>query len=128
MTETFAFRFDRRYAPLLRMFGATPQRCSLIIDDDRLAVRFGWFTLVTPRSNIASAEVTGPHQALKALGVRTSLSDRGLTFGSSADRTTCIRFHEPVRIRPVDVVAHPGLTVSVDRPDALATLLNKSTR
>lgn len=124
MTETFSFRFDDRYALLLLPFGATPARCSLTVDDTWLVARFGWFTLKTPRSNVAGAEVTGPHQPVKALGVRMSLSDRGLTFGSSAQRTTCIRFHEPVRVRPVDVAGHPGLTVSVDRPEQLAALLN----
>jgi hypothetical protein len=124
MTTTFSFRFDERYAGLFRLGGITPARARLTVDDERLFVRFGIFTLETPRSNIAESSVTGPHQPLRALGVRTSVSDRGLTFGTSAERMTCIRFHEPVRIKPFDLVAHPGLSVSVDRPDALAALLN----
>ncbi len=80
--------------------------------------------LTTPRSNIRGATVTGPHRPLKAIGIRTSLTDRGLTFGSAAARTTCIEFHEPVRAEPFDIVRHPGLTVSVDDSDGLAALLN----
>ena len=125
MTHTFSFAFDRRYAPLLLLWGGvTPKRAQLTLDDQQLHVQFGMFSLTTPRSNIASAQVTGPHNPVKAIGVRLSLSDRGLTFGSSVERTTCIEFHEPVRIQPLDVTAHPGLTVSVDRPDELAALLN----
>lgn len=124
MAAQFLFRFDRRYALLLRAFGAGPSSCSLTVDDDWLSVRFGWFHLVTPRTNVTSAEVTGPHPPLKALGIRTSLVDRGLTFATSAARTTCIHFRRPVRIRPFDFVDHPALTVSVDRPEELAAVLN----
>lgn len=125
MPETFSFAFDRRYQPLLAVAGITPARAELTVDDAELRVRFGLLTLTTPRSNIASAQVTGPHTPLRAIGVRMSLTDRGLTFGSSVRRTTCILFHEPVRTRPFDITDHPGLTVSVDRPDELAALLNR---
>jgi hypothetical protein len=125
MTQTFSFTFDRRFAPLLLLWGGvTPQRAQVTVDDDQLHVQFGVFSLTTARSNIASAQVTGPHKPIKAIGIRTSLSDRGLTFGSAVDRTTCIEFHEPVRAQPLDIASHPGLTVSVDRPDELAALLN----
>ena len=125
MPHTFAFDFDPHYRPLLGLWGgATPARSQLTVDDEELRVRFGVFTLVTPRSNVASAQVTGPHKPLRAIGIRTSLSDRGLTFGSNAQRMTCIQFHTPVRIRPLDIAGHPGLSVSVDRPDELAALLN----
>ncbi|MPZ73818.1 MAG: hypothetical protein GEU74_11405 [Nitriliruptorales bacterium] len=124
MPETFAFAFDRVYQPLLALAGIFPGRADVMVDDDELRVRFGMLTLTTPRSNIASAQVTGPHNPLKAIGVRTSFTDRGLTFGSSAGRTTCILFQQPVRTRPFDVARHPGLTVSVERPDDLAALLN----
>ena len=124
MTTTFSFRFDDRYSGLFRLGGITPARARLTVDDEHLSARFGIFTLRTPLSNIAEASVTGPHQPLRALGVRTSLTDRGLTFGTSVERMTCIRFHTPVRIKPFDVMAHPGLSVSVDHPEQLAALLN----
>ena len=124
MPQTFAFVFDPRYRPFLALAGITPARSHLTVDDNELRVRFGLFTLVTPRSNVASAQVTGPHKAIRAIGVRTSVTDRGLTFGSSIERTTCILFHEPIRISPVDIGHHPGLSVSVERPDDLAALLN----
>lgn len=124
MSSTYSFAIDPRYAVVLRGFGVTPSRASLTVNEHHLRVRFGWFTLTTPRSNIASAVVTGPHQPLKAIGVRMSLADRGLTFGSTAERTTCIQFHEPVRAKPFDIASHPALTVGVEDPDGLAALLN----
>ncbi len=126
MATTFDFTFDPRYTALLRLAGITPARTSLTVDDEQLTARCGIFTLTTPLSNVAEASVTGPHQPLRAIGIRMSLADRGLTFGTSPHRMTCILFHEPVRVRPVDIVAHPGLSVSVDRPDELAALLNGS--
>ena len=126
MATTFSFRFDPRYAMLLRLGGITPDRASLTVGEHDLFVQFGLLTLTTPLSNVVEASVTGPHQPLKAIGPRTSLTDRGLTFGTSAERMTCILFAQPVRTRPVDLVSHPGLSVSVDRPDELAALLNGS--
>lgn len=122
--QTFGFAFDSRYRLLLRGLGVTPARATLTVDDSQLHVRFGHVTLTTPRSNIRDAEVTGPHSPLKAIGIRTSLRDRGLTFGSSAQRTTCIRFLEPVRAQPFDIASHPALTVSVEEPERLAALLS----
>lgn len=124
MSSTYSFAFDPRYTVVMRGFGVTPSRASLTVDEQELRVRFGFLTLTTPRSNIASAVVTGPHQPVKAIGVRMSLTDRGLTFGSAAERTTCIQFHEPVRAKPFDIAGHPALTVSVEDPDGLAALLN----
>lgn len=125
MSATFRFRFDDRYASLLRLGGITPDRALLTVDDEKLTARFGLLTLQTPLSNVTEASVTGPHQPLRAVGVRMSLSDRGLTFGSSVDRMVCMLFRTPVRTRPFDIVSHPSFSVSVERPDELAALLNR---
>ena len=128
MATTFRFRFDDRYAPLLRLGGITPERAELTVDDELLSARFGLLRLRTPLSNVAEASVTGPHQPVRAIGVRMSLTDRGLTFGTSVERMTCIRFHRPVRTTPFDITSHPGLSVSVERPEELAALLNAGGR
>ena len=126
MTHTFNFTFDPRFAPLLRLGGITPDRSQLTVDDEMLRFRFGLLTLETPRSNVIEASVTGPHQPIKAIGVPMSLSDRGLTFGTSVERMVCMQFREPVRTRPFDLASHPGLSVSVERPQELVGLLNGS--
>jgi hypothetical protein len=124
MEHTFNFRFDSRFAPLLGLGGITPGRSWVVVDDEFLRVRFGGLKLTTPRDNILEASVTGPHQPIRAIGVRMSLTDRGLTFGTSVERMVCVQFREPVRARPVDVTPHPGLSLSVERPEELVALLN----
>ena len=124
MVHTFNFRFDARFAPLLRVGGITPERSAVVVDDELLRVRFGLLRLTTPLDNILEANVTGPHQPIRGIGVRMSLSDRGLTFGTSVERMVCVQFREPVRAKPFDVTPHPGLSLSVERPEELAALLN----
>ena len=76
------------------------------VDADTLGVRFGPWRLRVPRTEIADAVVTGPYTALKVFGVRLSLADRGLTFGSSTAGGVCVRFtHDR---RGVDLALHPS--------------------
>lgn len=124
MVHTFNFTFDPRYVPLLRLGGITPERSSVVVDDDMVRIRFGLLTLETPRNNVIEVSVTGPHQPIKAIGVRMSLSDRGLTFGTSVERMACLQFRESVRARPFDITSHPALSLSVERPQELVGLLN----
>ena len=123
--ETFAFEFDDRFRWLLAAEGITPRNTWVRVTDDRFVAHCSIFTLETPRSNIAGVEVTGPHRPIKAIGIRTSLTDRGLTFGTNAERMVCVRFIEPVRISPFDLARHPGLSVSVADVEGLATLLRR---
>jgi hypothetical protein len=121
--RVFAFDFDRRFGKLVAVFGAMPDRCWVRVGQGWLSVRFGFFSLDTPLSNVRDATVTGPYAAARVLGVRTSLTDRGLTFGSGTRRGTCILFDTPVRARPFDITEHPGLTVTVTDPKGLAAAL-----
>jgi hypothetical protein len=89
-----------------------------------LDVSFGPWRVVTTTANIASAEVSGPYAAWKALGVRLSLADRGLTFGTVSSAGVCILFHDPVPgIEPTGLLRHPNLTVTVAEPQMLADRL-----
>ena len=63
-------------------------------------------------------------RAVKALGVRLSLADRGLTFGSTAAGGVCVEFTHPRRgIEPFGLLRHPGLTLTVADPDGLVAAL-----
>jgi hypothetical protein len=55
-----------------------------------------------------------------------SLADRGLTFGSSTRGGVCIQFRRPVGVLAGRLLAHPALTVTVDRPAELIRLLQPS--
>ncbi|WP_410611494.1 hypothetical protein [Amycolatopsis sp. lyj-109] len=101
-------------------------RAGLELDADGLRVRFGPWLVETPLSNLAGAEATGPYRALRVFGVRLSLADRGLTFGTTTRGGVCLRFREPVRgIDPWGRIRHPGLTVTVSEPELVAEAVNR---
>lgn len=119
------FRFRPLLAPAAAAFGVTPWTAHVDLDDEELRVRFGPWTVRTPRDNVAGAERTGPYKVAKvAGGPHLSFSDGGATFATTTDGGVCIRFREPVRaLLPVGPVKHPALTVTVDDPDRLVELL-----
>ncbi|MGW4065200.1 hypothetical protein ACWEGE_43410 [Amycolatopsis sp. NPDC004747] len=101
-------------------------RAGLELDAAGLRVRFGPWLVETPLGNLAGAEATGPYRALRVFGVRLSLADRGLTFGTTTQGGVCLRFREPVRgIDPWGRLRHPGLTVTVSEPDLVAEAINR---
>ncbi|HUR47933.1 MAG TPA: hypothetical protein VMY88_00180 [Acidimicrobiales bacterium] len=122
-------RFEFRFAPVHRVlsapFGVTPETTMVEVSEGEFRARFGPWVVVTPLSNIAGAEQTGPYAVLKTvLSARLSLVDRGLTMATNADGGLCVRFREPVRgIDPLGLIRHPGLTVTVARPDELRKAL-----
>jgi hypothetical protein len=94
------------------------------VDDDVVTATFGRWLLRTPTRNVAHAEVTGPYEAWKVAGPRLSVSDRGLTFGTTARAGVCIEFNDPVPgIEPTGLLSHPSLTVTVSEPELLVVRL-----
>lgn len=119
------FDVDVRFRPLLWLWGVDTDAAFVRVDENRLLARFGLFWVDTELANIASAQRTGPYKWYRAIGVRESFADHGLTFGSTTSGGVCIRFHQPVagigrKSR------HPGLTVTVARPEQLVDQLNKA--
>jgi hypothetical protein len=118
------FRFDRAAVPLLRLLGISPANSGVRIADGVFDVRFGPWRLRTPTANITGATVTGPYLWVRAIGPHLSLADRGVTFGTNADRGVCVSFDAPVpALLPVRALRHPAVTLTVDDPDALAAYL-----
>ena len=122
--EEFAFRFDKRFVPLLLALGVHPGNALVTLtDDDRLVASFGRYEVDTPLSNIDCIEVAGPYRWYRAIGIRGSAADNGITFGSSTAGGVCVTFYEPVgRLLP-GLRDHPGLTVTVVDPAGLAAAL-----
>ena len=119
----FIFAIDSRYAPFLLAFGVTRSSAWLEIDDEEVVVRFGLVGLTTPVSNIDGYQLSGDYKAYRAIGVRGSLVDRGITFGSNTRRGLCMTFAEPVPAKPGIGIKHPGMTVTVADIDGLAAEL-----
>lgn len=124
--KTFAFRFDRLYVPVLLGLGVHPGNASVTLtDDDRFVARFGRWVVDTPLSNIDCVQITGPYRGYKAIGVRGSAVDQGLTFGSSRKGGVCVTFHEPISKLLPGMKHHPGLTVTVVDLEALAAAVEE---
>ncbi|MFA1541867.1 hypothetical protein [Actinomadura monticuli] len=124
--ERFEFAFDPRLARPLALLGIRPDTCHLTLSPSGLEARYGPWRVRTPLDNVAGAETSGPYSVWKAIGARVSLADRGLTFGTNARRGVCVRFHRPVRgIEPTGVLRHPGLTLTVADPAAVADRLRR---
>ncbi|NJP91766.1 hypothetical protein HCN51_20270 [Nonomuraea sp. FMUSA5-5] len=129
VTHDFGFAFEDRYRPLLAALGIRPSTCRLTLTDELLRVRFGPWLVLSPRHNVAGAALSGPYSPLKAIGVRISLADGGLTFGSSTTQGVCLRFHRSVSgSEPLGLLRHPALTVTVEDPARLIGLLTQESR
>ncbi|MFF0722346.1 hypothetical protein [Micromonospora sp. NPDC003816] len=123
-THLFPFRFDPVLRPLLALLGVRPSTAWVRVDGDALTVRFGPWRLRTQRANVVDTETTGPYRWWRVVGPRLSAADLGVTFGSSTATGLCVRFARPVpALLPGGRPRHPGLTVTVDDPAALARAL-----
>ena len=123
--ESFDFAFTPAYARAGRPFGITPASTGVEVGPQWLHVRYGPWRLVTPRANIASAQVTGGFSFAKTAGPpHLSFSDRGVSFTTNGDRALCLSFHDPVpAIDPTGLITHPGATIAVAEPEQLAEAL-----
>lgn len=119
-TKRFDFDFESPYTALALLFGATPSSAHVEVSEDgTIESRFGFVSIRTDASNVDQIERSGDYNWWKAIGIRSSLKDRGLTFGSSTRRGVCLKFKAPVKAKPsLFGLAHPGLTLTLQDPDA----------
>ena len=124
--ERFGFAFASSYRLPALLFGVTPWTTWVEVTTDELRVRFGPWSLRTRRSNITDVEVSGGYSFLKSAGpAHLSFTDRGVAFATNGDRGVCLAFREPVKgLDPTGQIRHPGATMTVADPDALASLLS----
>jgi len=112
--QQFDFEFERRFRPMLAVVGVFSSTAHVTIGDSELVAHFGPWSCETTLDNIIDVQTTGPYQARRAIGPRGSMTDRGLTFGSTTAGGVSLRFREPVHgLDPFGAIAHPGLTVTV---------------
>jgi hypothetical protein len=122
----FPFAFDPRAAALLRIAGVRPETAWISLADDRLSVHFGRFRLTTALENVFDTQLTGPYNWLKAIGVRVSLADKGVTFGTNAKAGVCVRFRTPVEAVGRRLgLRHPGMTVTVADPASFKSAIDR---
>jgi hypothetical protein len=124
MPDSYPFEFDRLARIALAPAGIRPSTSFVRIADEQLTIRYGPWHLETPLSNVLGADVSGPYQWVKVVGPHLSLTDGGVTFGTNGTAGVCVRFRSPVPgLLPVDWLRHPGVTVTVAQPEALAARL-----
>ncbi len=126
MRREFEFEFEPSYRVPALLFGIRPTTARAAVTDDELLVRFGPWRLRTPLSNVAGTDVTGGYAWLRTAGpAHLSLKDRGVTFATSSRRGLCVSFVEPVVVLdPTGTLRHPGATLTVADPDALAAAVH----
>lgn len=125
--DVFPFAFEPGYVRWLRLAGLHPGNCRVVVGDDCLLVEFGRWRLDTPLANIECLRVTGDYRWYRALGLRGSFADGGVTFGTNTHRGLCVLFRDPVPpVSPLLRRRHPGMTVTVDDIDGLRHRLQPS--
>lgn len=122
MDAFFPYDLDWRYQLVWRPLGVT-ERDGVTVGDEVFVATFGRVRIETARSNIADCCITGPYRPWKAVGMRLSLVDSGITFGTTSRRGVCVLFHEPVR-GIIGTSPHAGLTVTVADPEGLVECLS----
>jgi hypothetical protein len=120
VARRFPIRLGPRSRPLLRVFfGVRPENAYVDLGDE-LVARFGWSTVRTPRTNIASWRIEGPWRWITAIGVRRSFRLGDLTFGGNHLGGVRLDFGVPVPYGPLRL---PALYVTVDDLDGFAAAL-----
>lgn len=125
-TERFEMRFDPRFRLPLAAVGVTPTTAHVTLGPDRLVARYGPWVCETTLDNVRDVAVTGPYRWFRAVGPRLSLSDRGLTFGTTPERGACLSLREPVPgLDPLGLLRHPALTFTVAEPERFAAAVSR---
>jgi len=124
--EQFEFAFAPRFRWMLALIGVMPGTAYVSLSAERLVARFGPWTCETPVANVRAVCRTGPYRWFKAIGVRGSFVDRGLTFGTTTAGGACVLLRQPVPgLVPVGSLRHPGLTLTVAEPERFVASLRQ---
>jgi hypothetical protein len=123
MTRQFRYAVDNRYLPVILPFGLRRRRDGVALGDDgSFVATFGFFSVTTSLGNIAGAHITRNYRWWTAFGVRMSMADDGLTFGTNCRAGVCVHFAEKVPSR-LSRSGHSALTVTVEDLEGLTTAL-----
>lgn len=120
----FAFDIEPRYVPMLALFGVIPARTSIEVDETHLRLQFGFMKRSIRLDNIAGIHPSGPYKWYRAIGIRWSFSDHGLTYGTTTAHGVCIEFHQPIPGQgPLAFTSHPNLTLTPAEPDSFVAAI-----
>lgn len=118
----FPYHFDKRFKALLWPLGARVGKDGVTLTEDKFCATFGHWKLETPLSNVKGAHVTRDYEWFKAIGMRLSFVDSGLTFGTNTKAGVCVHFVEPAP-KVIGLRDHAAITVTVEDCEGLVDLL-----
>ncbi len=120
----FPYQLDKRWALLFLALGVKQGDGVTIYPNGDLIATYGRFKVKTTLDNIERTEITGPHRWYTAVGLRLSMTDDGITFGTNHYKGLSIAFVRKIP-RVIGLRKHSLLWVSVADPEGLAALLAK---
>jgi hypothetical protein len=127
MTRQFRYAIDNRYLPLILPFGLRRKRDGVTLGGDgSFVATFGFFSVATSLDNITGAHVTRNYRWWTAFGVRASMADDGLSFGTNHQAGVCVHFAAKVPSR-LSKSGHSALTVTVEDLEGLTAALGGDT-
>ncbi len=117
----FEFAFEYPMAASLAPLGILPGTSYVDVADGELTAKFGPWSFSTPLANIADTQVTGPYRWYRVFGVRYSLSDHGVTYGTTTRSGLQVSFTEPLAATAPAGYGpkNPNATLTVADPLAL---------
>lgn len=96
--ERYPIRIDERASLMLRLlWGATPDRAWLTLDDQRVVARLGRWEISTSTANITRWRIEGPWRSITAIGVRRSIRHGDVSFSGTARGGVRLQLREPIR-------------------------------
>jgi hypothetical protein len=122
----FPYDLDIRFQWIWWPLGVRENDGVTLTDDGRFVATFGRFKVDTPLDNIKGWQVSGPYRWYKAVGLRGSRVDSGITFGTTARGGVCVLFHDRIPQVLPPRPSHSGLTVTVKDRDGLVAALSES--
>ncbi len=120
----FEYKLDTMFAFVWWPLGVRVGQ-GVTIDGDTLTAQFGRVSLSTSLDNIGGGHITRNYSWFKAIGIRMSFADDGLTFGTNTDAGVCIHFAEPVG-GALPGMRHSALTVTVDDCEGLVEAIGEA--
>jgi hypothetical protein len=118
----FPYRFDKRFVGIWWPLGVREGVDGVTLADEMFTATYGHKRLETPVANLTGAHATHGYQWWKAVGMRLSFVDDGLTFGTSTHGGVCVHFDQRVP-HVFGGKDHSAVTVTVDDLDGLVAAI-----
>ena len=122
--KNFPYRFDKRWSALFFALGVKDKDGVSITGKGEFLATFGRFKVKTTLDNIDHTLITGPHRWYTAVGLRLSLTNDGLTFGTNHRKGLSIAFVDRIP-KVIGFRKHSTLWVSVADPEGLAAAIGR---